>query len=464
MNDKSPINVLIVEDEANLRQVLQKELQRIGHQVQIAEDGTAALALLEETRFAVVLADINMPRLDGMELLRQICDRPASPEVIMLTGHATVESAIEAMKLGAYDYLSKPYHLTELDALVRLAAEKFRLRSTNKRLRRDNQRLRQQVTRQGNQSKIVAVSSAMKEALRFVEKVAPTDTAILLTGESGTGKEIIAQAIHRASQRAQGAFIDLNCAALQESLLESELFGHEAGAFSGAKQRKLGLFELADHGTLFLDEVTEMPPPLQAKLLRALETHSFYRVGGTHKVEVNVRLISATNRDPEHAVAEKLLRPDLFYRLNGFQIDLKPLRQRPEDIIPLARNLLAQMSPAGEIEVAPEVFAALISYPWPGNVRQLRNYLERAWLLSENNRLTLDGLPPEVLNQSAARFASKASEGETAEVDPPLRAIEKQQIITVLHETGWHRGKAAERLGLSPSTLYRRLCEYGIKR
>ena len=465
MGDTATSNILIVEDEINLSNVLQKELQRLGHQVQAAPDGAAALALLENVRFEVVLADINMPRLDGLEMLRQVRVHVAPPEVIMLTGHATVESAIAAMKLGAYDYLSKPYHLAELDALVRQATEKYRLRHTNQRLRRDNQRLRQQLTRQGKEVEIVAVSAAMKEALRFVEKVAPTDTAVLLTGESGTGKEIIAQAIHRQSARVQGAFIDINCAAFQESLLESELFGHEAGAFSGAKNRKLGLFELADNGTLFLDEVTEMPPPLQAKLLRALETRSFYRVGGTRKVEVNVRLISATNRDPEKAVADKQLRADLFYRLNGFQIDLKPLRARPEDIIPLARHLLAQMSNISEMEIAPEVFPALISYPWPGNVRQLRNYLERAWLLADNNRITLAGLPAEVRNRPSAGPAATHPEPLNAALPlpgAPLRDMEKQQILMALEDANWQRGKAAELLGISPSTLYRRLREYGV--
>jgi DNA-binding NtrC family response regulator len=464
LSDSATISVLIVEDEENLRSVLRKELSRLGHETHIASNGAEALAVLENTPCEVVLADINMPQMDGLEMLRQAKTKPATPEIIMLTGHATIESAIEAMKLGAYDYLSKPYRLAELDALVRQAADKFRLRHTNQRLRRDNQRLRQQINRQAGQPEIIAVSPAMKEVLRFIEKVGPTDTSVLLTGESGTGKEVIAQALHQASPRAHRAFIDINCAAFQENLLESELFGHEAGAFSGAKNRKLGLFELADGGTLFLDEVTEMPPPLQAKLLRALETRSFYRVGGTRKVEVNVRLVSATNRSPEQAIADKLLRADLLYRLNGFQIDLKPLRQRPEDVIPLVRYLLEQMANGAELEIAPEVFPALISYPWPGNVRQLRNYLERAWLLAENNRITLAGLPPEVLNLPLAPQYQPATIPKPAPVvaNVPLRQAEKQQILMALEETNWHRGQAAALLGISPSTLYRRLQAYGL--
>jgi DNA-binding NtrC family response regulator len=452
------VNILVVEDETNLSAVLQKELRRRGHETDAAPDGAAALARLEETSYEVVLADINMPRMDGLEMLRRLRELPTPPEVIMLTGHASVESAIEAMKLGAYDYLSKPYRLEELDALVAQAAEKFRLR-------RDNRRLRQQLTRQAEGARIVAVSAAMKTALRFVERVAPTETAVFLTGESGTGKELMAQAIHRQSQRANGAFIDVNCAAFQESLLESELFGHEAGAFSGAKNRKLGLFELADGGTLFLDEVAEMPAQLQAKLLRALETRSFYRVGGTRKVEVNVRLISATNRNLDEAVADKSLRPDLLYRLNGFQIDLRPLRERAEDIEPLARHLLAQLTNGAELDISPEVFAALRRYHWPGNVRQLRNCLERAWLLCDHNRLTTRELPPEVTAAPVATVAPAAS--ITVNAAPPpaatsLHEVEKQQILSALEQSNWRRAQAAELLGISPSTLYRRLRDYGL--
>src|SRR3982750_4508421 len=272
--------LLVVDDEKNLRLVVQKELSRQGHEVTCAEDGEAAWTMLESQDFDVVLCDINMPRLDGMALLRRTRERSQNPpEVIMLTGQATVESAIESMKLGAYDYLTKPYRIGELSALVTAAADKQQLKV-------DNQRLRAQIARTSQSlPDIVADSPQMKEALRLVQRVAPSDTSVLITGESGVGKELIAQAIHRLSRRADKPFIDLNCAALQDTLLESELFGHEAGAFSGAKTRKLGLFEIADGGTLFLDEIMEMPMPLQSKLLRALETRTFFRVGGVKKVE-----------------------------------------------------------------------------------------------------------------------------------------------------------------------------------
>ncbi|HEX8070582.1 MAG TPA: sigma-54 dependent transcriptional regulator [Pyrinomonadaceae bacterium] len=456
--------ILIAEDENNLRLVLQKELQRLGHRVQAVPDGEAALRKLEESNVDVLLADINMPRMDGMELLKRVHERPNPPEVIMLTGHATVETAIEAMKLGAYDYLSKPYHITELDALVRQAAEK-------RRLRVDNQRLRAQIARQATLPDIVFESDAMRETMRLVERVAPSDASVLITGESGTGKELIAHAVHQLSQRSDGSFIDLNCAAFTESLLESELFGYEAGAFSGAKARKLGLFELADNGTLFLDEVTELPAQLQSKLLRAIETRSFYRVGAVRKVQVNVRIVAATNRDVSQAVGDGTFRADLLYRINGFQISLAPLRERTEDIEPLARFLLKQLGGPHPPEITPEALALLRAYEWPGNVRQLRNCLERAVLLANDGRITAADLPPELSQPAGARAAAAAAPLAAAGAQPaepagvpPLREVERQQILAALEQTNWHRGRTAELLGISPSTLYRRLRDYNLTR
>ncbi|HEX8653234.1 MAG TPA: sigma-54 dependent transcriptional regulator [Pyrinomonadaceae bacterium] len=463
--------LLVAEDEANLRLVIQKELQRLGFRVDVVPDGEAALRRLEEGNVDVLLSDINMPRIDGMELLKRVRERPNPPEVILLTGHATVETAIEAMKLGAYDYLTKPYHITELDALVKQAAEK-------RRLRVDNQRLRQQLARQSEMPEIVSVSDLMREALRLVERVAPSDASVLITGESGTGKELIAHAIHRLSTRADASFIDLNCAAFQESLLESELFGYEAGAFSGAKGRKLGLIELADGGTLFLDEVTELPTQLQSKLLRAIETRTFYRVGGVRKVEVDVRIVAATNRNLDQVVTDGTFRSDLLYRINGFQIDLSPLRERPEDIEPLARHLLKQLCGANTPDLTPEALEALRAYSWPGNVRQLRNCLERAVLLANDSLITLNELPPEVARQagaplpimtamsgSTAEAGSTSAQSSSGSASPAsLREVERQQILAALEQTGWHRGKTAEILGISPSTLYRRLRDYNLER
>ncbi len=391
----------------------------------------------------------------------------------MLTGQGTIETAVEAMKMGAYDYLTKPYSISELDVRVRQAAEK-------RRLRVDNQRLRAQIDRQSGVPEIVSQSQAMNEAIRLVERVAPSEASVLITGESGTGKELIAQAIHRLSNRASGSFIDLNCAAFQETLLESELFGYEAGAFSGAKARKLGLIELADGGTLFLDEVTELPASLQAKLLRAIETRTFFRVGGVRKVEVNVRIVAATNRNLDSVVGDGTFRADLLYRINSFQIHLAPLRERPEDIEPLMHHMLKQLSGATPPEVTGDTLARLRAYSWPGNVRQLRNCLERAILLSNEGRITPNELPPEVarslngampfITVPSASVVSSAGAEASAPMEAiglpgsgSLRDVEKQQIIAALEQTGWHRGKAAEMLGISPSTLYRRLRDYNLE-
>jgi DNA-binding NtrC family response regulator len=466
LSEQQAARILIAEDEANLRLVLQKELERLGYRVQAAPDGEAALRKLEESNVDVLLCDINMPRIDGMEVLRRVHERPNPPEVLMLTGQATVETAVEAMKLGAYDYLTKPYRIAELDVRVRQAVEK-------RRLRVDNLRLREQLARQSALPEIVSVSQVMKEAIRLVERVAPSEASVLITGESGTGKELIAHAIHRLSNRASASFIDLNCAAFQESLLESELFGYEAGAFSGAKGRKLGLIELSDGGTLFLDEVTELPAQLQAKLLRAIETRTFFRVGGVRKVEVDTRIVAATNRNLDSVVADGSFRSDLLYRINGFQIDLAPLRERPEDIEPLAQHLLQQVGGTDTPELDDAALDALRAYNWPGNVRQLKNTLERAVILSNNGRITLAELPPEVARPGIYAPALVTTPVGGTVADPgtspvgstaSLREVERQQILAALEQSGWHRGKTAEILGISPSTLYRRLRDYGLEK
>ena len=460
--------LLVVDDENNLRLVVQKEMTRQGHEVETASDGEAAWDALEQQDFDVLLCDINMPRLDGIALLRRLRERSQNPpEVIMLTGQATVESAIEAMKLGAYDYLTKPYRITELSALVTQSAEKQKLKIDNQRLRAQLQRTNQ------NMPEIVAESPQMKEILRLVQRVAPSDTSVLITGESGTGKELVAQAIHRLSRRNDKTFIDLNCAALQDTLLESELFGHEAGAFSGARARKLGLFEIADSGTLFLDEVMEMPAQLQSKLLRALETRTFFRVGGVKKVEVDVRLVAATNRNIVQSVAEGVFRSDLLYRINSFEIHIPPLRERREDIEPLAQHILQKIAGANAPELAPQAIDALSSYSWTGNVRQLRNCLERAILLADNGKITTKELPPEVVYRTnepsvSVSYNTPKENGNGTNsfqnsAPTALHEVEKQQILRALEQTGWHRGKTAELLGISSSTLYRRLREYNLE-
>jgi transcriptional regulator with PAS, ATPase and Fis domain len=320
---------------------------------------------------------------------------------------------------------------------------------------------------------IIGESAQMKEVLRLVQRVAPSDTSVLITGESGTGKELVAQAIHRLSRRNDKTFIDLNCAALQDTLLESELFGHEAGAFSGARARKLGLFEIADSGTLFLDEVMEMPAQLQSKLLRALETRTFFRVGGVKKVEVDVRLVAATNRNTIQSVSEGVFRSDLLYRINSFEIHIPPLRERREDIEPLAQYILQKIAGANAPELAPQAIDALCSYSWTGNVRQLRNCLERAILLADNGKITTRELPPEVVHRTSEPSVSvsyntpkqngNGTNSFQNSAPTALHEVEKQQILRALEQTGWHRGKTAELLGISSSTLYRRLREYDLE-
>lgn len=458
--------LLVVDDENNLRLVIQKELSRAGHDVMTVSDGEAAWNIIETKDFDVILCDINMPRLDGISLLRRLREkRHNPPEVIMLTGQATVETAIEAMKLGAYDYLTKPYRINELSLLVTQASEKQKLKI-------DNQRLRAQLERTAElQPEIIAESPQMREILRLVQRVSPFDTSVLITGESGTGKELIAQSLHRLSPRVNAPFVDLNCAALQDNLLESELFGHEAGAFSGARGRKLGLFEIADGGTLFLDEVMELPLQLQSKLLRALETKSFFRVGGVRKVEVDVRLIAATNRNPQQAIESGNFRADLLYRINSFEINIPPLRERREDIVPLAEHILHKLAGDNAPEITAPAIDALSAYYWTGNVRQLRNCLERAVLLADNNVITSKELPPEVVYRTnepsvsiSYNLPKEVNASSFQNVAPTaLHEVEKQQIIKALEKTGWHRGKTAELLGISSSTLYRRLREYDLE-
>jgi DNA-binding NtrC family response regulator len=380
----------------------------------------------------------------------------------MLTGQATVESAIEAMKLGAYDYLTKPYRITELCVLVRKPPTNKSSKLTIRGFaRRSSARIR--ICRKSSPNRADERSFAPRQ------RVAPSDTSVLITGESGTGKELIAQAVHRLSRRSDKTFIDLNCAALQDTLLESELFGHEAGAFSGARARKLGLFEIADSGTLFLDEVMEMPAQLQSKLLRALETRSFFRVGGVKKVEIDVRLVAATNRNAAQSTADGTFRTDLLYRINSFEIHIPPLRQRREDIEPLARYILNKIAGVNAPELTPQAVDALSSFSWTGNVRQLRNcwngrFACRQRKNHDQGTAARSRLSRDEPNVSVSYNIPKENGTNSFQNATPtaLHEVEKQQILRALEQTGWHRGKTAELLGISSSTLYRRLREYDL--
>jgi DNA-binding NtrC family response regulator len=353
------------------------------------------------------------------------------------------------MKLGAYDYMAKPYRMAEIDVLVRRAWEK-------RRLARENVLLQSQLDRAGGAGEIDTQYAPLQAVLELIARVAPSDSPVLITGESGTGKEIVAHMLHRLSGRT-GPFVDVNCAALSEGMLESELFGHERGAFPGADERKLGLMELAAGGTLFLDSIAELSPKLQSKLLRAIDQLSFYRVGGTQKVEVDVRVLAATNRDLAACVNEGTFRDDLFYRVNTIAIQLPALRDRAVDIPLLARRFLEQFGKANPPSLAPDAIELLGRYPWPGNVRELKNVIERAVLLSRGPLIRAADL---TLQLPSSEPVERSSAGPAIS----LAELERRHIESVLHETSWHQGRAASALGISSKTLYRKIREYGFRR
>ena len=446
---ESRIKVLLAEDEVQLGQILSNFLAGRGYAVRAVTDGRAALDALRAEAYDVALLDIVMPELDGLEVLKRVRTDADPPEVIIITGNGTIETAISAMKLGAYDYLAKPYRMAEIDVLVRRAWEK-------RRLARENVLLQSRLARTTNAGDVETQYAPLQAVLEMIARVAPSDSPVLVVGESGTGKELVAQMVHRLSGRT-GPFVDVSCAALSEGLLESELFGHERGAFPGAEDRKLGLMELAAGGTLFLDEIAELSPKLQGKLLRALDQLSFYRVGGTQKVEVDVRVVAATNRDLAACVAEGTFRDDLFYRVNTIAVELPPLRDRAVDVPLLARRFLAKFGGASPPSLAPEAVDLLSRYPWPGNVRELRNVIERAVLLARGPQIHAADLPlqfPSAVGRDAPSAVPAIS----------LAELERRHIEAVLHETSWHQGKAASALGISSKTLYRKIREYGFRR
>ena len=449
MTTSPKIKVLVAEDEQNLGSILESFLTGRGYSVTTTRDGRAALAALRAEAFDVALLDIVMPEVDGLEVLRQVREEPTPPEVIIITGNGTIETAITAIKLGAYDYLSKPYRMAEIDVLVRRAWEK-------RQLAKANVVLQSRLERVEAVPEILTQYAPMRGVLSLVERVAKSDSPVLITGESGTGKELVARAIHRLSGRAEGPLVDINCAAIAENLLESELFGHEKGAFTGALARKTGLFELAAGGSLFMDEIGELDPRLQGKLLRALEQSSFFRVGGTQKVEVDVRIIAATNKDLGALVAENGFRSDLYYRVNTISIALPPLRERVVDIPLLADHFLRRYGGATPPVLQDDAIAALQAYAWPGNVRELRNVIERAVLLATDGTIRAHDLP--------LAAVGAANGGAPTGGAQSLAELERRHIESVLRQANWHQGRAAQVLGISSKTLYRKIREYGFQR
>jgi len=446
------IRVLVADDENNLRDLIVRELSRRGLETEGVGDGEAALARLREDPYDVVVLDMKMPKKEGIEVLRELQDIPEHPQVIVMTGFQEVATAVEAMKLGAYDYLTKPTKIEELEVLVRKAAEKTQLL-------RDNLALRAHAPGAGPFGGIVTRSAKMHEVLRMVERVAPTESSVLVLGESGTGKELVARAIHERSTRAERPFVPIHCGALPREVLESELFGHEKGAFTGAVNAKPGLIELADGGTLLLDEIGDMEPDSQVKLLRVLETGTFFRVGGTRPRRVDIRLVAATNRDLAAAMKMGQFREDLFYRINTITLTLPALRDRREDIGMLAHHFLDTKTTYGHKRLSAPALAALEAYAWPGNVRELLHVIERGVILCKGDEITPSDLPPEIAvgTTSGGVPVSAAVVGA-----PTLEAMERQAIVTTLRQVGGHRGKAASLLGIDPKTLYRKILGYQI--
>lgn len=445
--------LLVVDDEALARQNLSHMFRKEGYRVTACADGAAALAALERERFEVVLTDLRMPGIDGMALLKVCREQHQGTKVIMLTGFASLDNAVAAVKAGAYHYLAKPFRLAQVRELVAKALELGRLEQENKQLRKELALLK-------NQQQPLTQNPAMRRLLDTARRVAFSNSTVLIGGESGTGKELLARFIHQHSQRHQGPFVAINCGALHEELLASELFGHEKGAFTGAQSQKPGLIEAAAGGTLFLDEIGETSPALQVKLLRVLENREFYRVGGHQPLSADVRFIAATNRDLAEAVAEKRFRHDLYFRLNVVEFHLPSLAQRRDDIPLLAHYFLQRhgLQMGRELDdISPEAMAILQSYDYPGNIRELANLIERALALAEGRQLEAWHLPEQL--RSLKLWVLRPG-------DEPLPSLEDQErryILQVLEHTGGNRTQAAQILGIDRVSLWRKLKRYGLE-
>lgn len=452
--------VLIVDDEESFRHMLSVILKKEGYEVEIAGDGEEALQRVATSFFNQVLCDIRMPRMDGLEFLRQVQTLDQDLTVIMMSAYGTTDSAIEAMKLGAYDYISKPFKPDEIVLTLRKAEER-------ERLRRENERLRREVRREFSFENIVSKNEKMQKIFDLISKVAQYKSTVLILGESGTGKELIARAIHYQSDRADKPFVPINCGAIPESLLESELFGHTKGAFTDAIRTKKGLFEEADEGTLFLDEVGELPPPLQVKLLRVLQDGEIRRVGDSKPLRVDVRIIAATVRELAREVNEGRFREDLYYRLNVLPVHVPPLRERREDIPLLVNHFIKKYNQALNKKVEgidPTALDALLKYRWSGNVRELENTIERAIVLADGNRIEFGNLPAEIQNsgQDTAAIPLRVSDEEYS-IKRASRALETHLIRKALVKTGGNHTHAARLLEISHRALLYKIKEYRIQ-
>jgi DNA-binding NtrC family response regulator len=445
---KTPI--LIVDDEKTVRENLAEYLSD-KYRTYTASNGNDAFKILSDNNdIEVILSDVKMPGMDGIALLDKVKENNMSTVTIFMTGYSTIESAVEAMKKGAFDYMTKPLDLTKLEITIKNALE-------NKNLKSENILLKQKIKGEFNKSNIVGKSEKIKEIMELIQRVSSTNATVLVQGESGTGKELVANVIHYNSPVADGPFIKVNCSALAEGVLESELFGHEKGAFTGALFMKKGRFELADGGTLFLDEIGDLPASIQVKLLRFLQESSFERVGGTKTLKVDVRIISATNKDLEELVSEEKFRDDLFYRLKVVTIDVPSLNERKEDIPLITESYLRKFSEIHNKHIkgiSTDAMKIIKSYSWPGNIRELMNCIESAVVMTLGDEITVDSLPPFITMKKTKTAKEGASEN--------LFEVEKQAILNALNKTGGNKAEAARILEIGLRTLYRKLKQYNM--
>ena len=443
--------ILVIDDEERMCWALERALNHEGYQVVTATRGLQGIELVTEIEPSMVILDLKMPDIDGIEVLKEIKRINTSIQVIMITAHGTIDTAIEAMKIGATDYITKPFKLEELNVLIKQALRVSDLENQEVFLRRES----------GDKSgKIVSLSAAMKEVNLLIRQVAKTDATVLITGESGTGKEVAAVEIHKTGNRADKPFVAVNCAALPEHLLESELFGHEKGAFTGATNKKMGRFEIADKGTIFLDEIGELPISMQAKLLRVLQERCFERVGGTETIRVDVRVIATTNVDLDMAISKGTFREDLYYRLNVMHISMPSLRSRKEDILLLVNHFLGKFDPTHSKKVSSGAMKILTRYNWPGNIRQLQNAIERALIVCQGTEIQPAHFPKELLRSTEEPTPSVEILSEDGGLT--LGELEKQLIIKALEKHNYNQTKAAKYLGISRPTLLYRIQKYGI--
>jgi len=460
MIDKSHrggLRILFADDEAHLRDLMQMELPRLGHEVTVCPDGTAALKAIERGSFDAALLDIRMPGITGIDVLTQIKQLSPDTQVILLTGHATVDTAVQALRLGAFDYLTKPCKWAELEVILNRVAERRDL--SNKAVA-----LESRLKAAEGAPLIIGETPAMQQVRRLIDTIAPTDATVMILGETGTGKELVARNLHERSDRAQRAFIPVNCGALPENLVESELFGHRKGAFTGAESNRKGLFEVANGGTLFLDEVGELDKSVQVKLLRFLESGEIRRVGENEPFRVDVRVVCATNRDLREMVSHDQFREDLFFRLNTFEIILPPLRERRYDVPELARHMLSRYAARRgltETSISPEAVEVLTAHDWPGNIRELANAVERALILAGNGPIRPEHLPTQLPARNRPQPGSSQPIGgphfAIPDGNPTLRDIEMSYIQVVLEKHNGNKPAASKELGISLKTLYNKI-------